>query len=108
MSVTSFQRGDPNLMSDDNSGTTSTTEPKTDWRRLRSMTDEEVHAAIIDDPDANPTDEVFWKMRGIAPVRIPGAKIFTTASAACSPPPDHGVGGMFAASGTIIMSNEPR
>jgi uncharacterized DUF497 family protein len=34
MSVTSFQRGDPNLMSDDTSGTTSTTEPKTDWRRL--------------------------------------------------------------------------
>jgi uncharacterized protein (DUF4415 family) len=49
-------------MSDDTSGTTSTTEqaPKTDWRRLRSMTDEEVHAAIIDDPDAKPTDEAFW------------------------------------------------
>jgi len=25
------------------------------------MTDEEVHAAIIDDPDATPTDEAFWK-----------------------------------------------
>ena len=37
------------------------TEPKTDWRRLRSMTDEEVHAAIIDDPDAKPTDKAFWK-----------------------------------------------
>jgi uncharacterized protein (DUF4415 family) len=48
-------------MSDDTSGTTSTTEPKTDWRRLRSMTDEEVHAAIIDAPDAKPTDEAFWK-----------------------------------------------
>ena len=23
--------------------------------------DEEVHAAIIDDPDASPTDEAFWK-----------------------------------------------
>ncbi len=34
------------LMSDDTSGTTSKTEPKTDWRRLRSMTDEEIHAAI--------------------------------------------------------------
>jgi len=52
---------DPNLMNDDTSGTTSTTEPKTDWRRLRSMTDEEVRAAIIDDPDVKPTDEVFWK-----------------------------------------------
>src|SRR6201993_4262588 len=61
MSVTLYQPGGPNLMSDDTSGTTSTTEPKTDWRRVRSMTDEEVHAAIIDDPDAKPTDEAFWK-----------------------------------------------
>ena len=36
-------------------------------------------------------------MRGIAPAQIPDAKI-----SVC-----HGVGGMFAASGTIIMSNEP-
>ena len=48
-------------MSDDTFGTTSKTEPKTDWRRLRSMTDEEIHAAIIDDPDAGPTDEAFWE-----------------------------------------------
>jgi hypothetical protein len=34
-------------------------------------------------------------MRGIAPAQVPGAKI-----SVC-----HGVGGMFAASGTIIMSN---
>jgi hypothetical protein len=25
------------------------------------MTDEEIHAAIIGDPDAKPTDEAFWK-----------------------------------------------
>ena len=48
-------------MSDDISGATSKTELKTDWRRLRSMTHEEIHAAIIDDPDAKPTDEAFWK-----------------------------------------------
>ena len=48
-------------MNDDISGTTSKIEPKTDWRRLRSMTDEEVHTALIDDPDAQPTDETFWK-----------------------------------------------
>jgi hypothetical protein len=48
-------------MSDDTSGTTSKTEPQTDWRRLRTMPDEEIHAAIIDDPDAKPTDEAFWK-----------------------------------------------
>jgi uncharacterized protein (DUF4415 family) len=48
-------------MSDDISGTTSKTKLKTDWRRLRSMTGEEIHAGIIDDPDAKPTDEAFWK-----------------------------------------------
>jgi hypothetical protein len=57
-SVTSYQHGGRNLMS-----TTSKAESKTGWRRLRSMTEEEVHAAIIDDPDAAPTDEAFWKMR---------------------------------------------
>ncbi len=48
-------------MSDDISGTTAMSEPKTDWRRLRSTTDEEIHAGIIGDPDAKPTDEAFWK-----------------------------------------------
>jgi acetyl-CoA acetyltransferase len=37
------------------------------------------------------------QMRGTAPAKIPGAKI-----SVC-----HGVGGMFAASGMISMSNEP-
>src|SRR5216684_3568109 len=40
--------------------------------------------------------ESVRQMRGVAPAQIPGAKI-----SVC-----HGVGGMFAASGTIIMSNE--
>jgi hypothetical protein len=40
--------------------------------------------------------ESVRQMRGTAPAQIPGAKI-----SVC-----HG-GGMFAASGTIIMSNEP-
>jgi uncharacterized protein (DUF4415 family) len=48
-------------MNDDTSGTTSKAEPKTDWRRLRSMTDDEIRAAIVDDPDTRPTDEAFWK-----------------------------------------------
>jgi len=42
--------------------------------------------------------ESVRQMRGTAPALIPGAKI-----SVC-----HGVGGMFAASGTIIMSNEAR
>ena len=48
-------------MNDDTSGNTSKTEPATDWKRLRTMTDEEVHAAITADPDITPTDEAFWK-----------------------------------------------
>jgi len=36
------------------------------------------------------------QMRGIASAQVPGAKL-----SVC-----HGVGGMFAASGTIIMTNE--
>ncbi len=41
--------------------------------------------------------ESVRQMGGVAPAQIPDAKI-----SVC-----HGVGGMFAASGTIIMSNEP-
>jgi hypothetical protein len=40
--------------------------------------------------------ESVRQMRGIAPAQVEGAKITVC----------HGVGGMFAASGTIIMSNE--
>lgn len=48
-------------MSGDITGKTSKAEPKTDWKRLRRMTDEEVHASIVDDPEIKPTDEAFWK-----------------------------------------------
>ena len=40
--------------------------------------------------------ESVRQMRGIAPAQVPGAKVSVS----------HGVGGMFAASGTIIFSNE--
>jgi hypothetical protein len=40
--------------------------------------------------------ESVRQMRGIAPAQVPGAKISIA----------HGVGGMFAASGTIVFSNE--
>jgi hypothetical protein len=40
--------------------------------------------------------ERVLQLRGTAPVQVPGAKI-----SVC-----HAVGGMFAASGTIVMSNE--
>jgi hypothetical protein len=68
MSATSYRRGGRNLINDDASGTTSKTEPKTDRVRLRSTTDDEIRAAIVDDPDARSTDEAFWrKAHGVMP-----------------------------------------
>lgn len=34
---------------------------ETDWERLKSMSDEQVEAAAIADPDALPTDDEFWE-----------------------------------------------
>lgn len=36
-------------------------EHKTDWDKLRAISDAEVRAAIESDPDAHPTDEEFWR-----------------------------------------------
>ncbi len=33
----------------------------TDWKRLRSLTDEEIRSAIEADPEARPTTVNFWK-----------------------------------------------
>ena len=48
-------------MSGDTIGKTSRHEPGSDWRRLHEMTDDEVEAAIADDPDVHPLGEEFWK-----------------------------------------------
>jgi len=40
-------------MNEDISGNTSKTEPGTDWKRLRTMSDEEVHAAIRVRPETS-------------------------------------------------------
>jgi uncharacterized protein (DUF4415 family) len=57
-------------MKGDITGSTSKTEPATDWDRLRSQTAEEVHAALVSDPDIQPTDEAFWKdARVVMPTR---------------------------------------
>lgn len=37
------------------------TAARTDWKRLRAMTDAEVRAGIAGDPDIRPTDAAFWK-----------------------------------------------
>ena len=47
-------------MSDDTSGSISKDKPRTDWRRVHGLSDDEVHAAVLDDPDVTPTDEAFW------------------------------------------------
>ena len=47
-------------MNDDISGGTSKREPKTDRDRVRRMTDTDLHAAVVYDPDVRPTDEAFW------------------------------------------------
>ena len=39
---------------------------KTDWERLRRMTDEEIERAARSDPDAPPTDFAYWQ--GATPV----------------------------------------
>jgi uncharacterized protein (DUF4415 family) len=49
---------------------------KTDWERLRNMTDEEIEKAVAEDPDAPPIlDENFWKN---AVVVSPQKKIATS------------------------------
>jgi uncharacterized protein (DUF4415 family) len=37
------------------------THESTDWERLRHMSDEDIHAAVVSDPDIIGTDEDFWK-----------------------------------------------
>ena len=58
------------------------------WRRLELHAFRHVRMYAL--------QESVRQMRGIAPAQVPGAKI-----SVC-----HGVGGMFAASGTIIFTNE--
>ena len=48
-------------MNDASSGEPSATEPRTDWRRVRSMGNQEIRAAFSGDPDIGPTDEAFWE-----------------------------------------------
>lgn len=58
-------------MKDGTTGKISKAEPASDWRRLRGMTDEAAHTAVLSDPEIRPTDEDFWKT---AHVVLPEAK----------------------------------
>jgi hypothetical protein len=38
-----------------------THDDKTDWERVKAMTEEQIDEAARSDPDAQPTDEAFWE-----------------------------------------------
>lgn len=48
-------------MNDVPTGGTFMNKAGTDWERLRHMDEAEIHAAICEDPDINPTDAGFWE-----------------------------------------------
>ena len=51
-------------------GSTKPLEDKTDWKRLRGMTEEEVHAAALADPDAQPlTDADLARMKRVPRIK---------------------------------------
>ena len=51
-------------------GNTTTKTGKYDWRRFDALTDAEVHAAALEDPDAQPlSDEVLARMKQVPRIR---------------------------------------
>ena len=48
-------------MKEKHTGKTSAAKAATDWSRLRSMSDREIHRAVEADAEARPTDREFWK-----------------------------------------------
>jgi uncharacterized protein (DUF4415 family) len=44
---------------------------RTDWKRVRSLSDPQIRRALQSDPEARPADAAFWKK---ARVVIPAAK----------------------------------
>lgn len=52
-------------MKDEPTGNVSETNHGTDWDKLRSMSNADIHAAIESDPEATPTDEDFWKTASV-------------------------------------------
>jgi putative transcriptional regulator len=52
--IAAKRRNDGTLVQVLPNGSTRPLDDKTDWARLRAMTDEEVMAAAVDDPDAQP------------------------------------------------------
>ena len=52
MSVTTYSDNSSDNLPDDT---------QTDWDRVKNMTEAEIDEAAASDPDAQPTDEAFWK-----------------------------------------------
>ena len=48
-------------MKEERTGNASEPKDRTNWAKLRNMSDAAIHAALEADPDATPTDEDFWK-----------------------------------------------
>jgi uncharacterized protein (DUF4415 family) len=66
MPAASYQQGGRRKMKEEHilrytRGEIDTIEDETDWIRVDAMTDEEVYAAALSDPDAQPTDTDFWQ-----------------------------------------------
>lgn len=59
-------------MNDAHTGKTLPNETATDWERLRHLSDPDIHAAVVNDPDIISTDEDFWgKAEIVLPQRKP-------------------------------------
>ncbi len=68
--ITAKRRNDGTLVRVLDDGSTAPLEDKTDWKRLREMTDEEVHAAALADPDAQPMTEAdFARVKRVPRVK---------------------------------------
>ena len=75
--IVAKRRSDGTLVQVLPDGSTKALKDKTDWARLRAMTDEEVTAAAMSDPDAQPITPA--KLRGAR--RVPRAKTLRRALA---------------------------
>jgi len=69
--IVAKRRGDGTLVQVLPDGSIRPLEDRTDWNRLRGMTEEEVHASAVADPDAQPlTESDFARMKQVPRIKI--------------------------------------
>jgi putative transcriptional regulator len=69
--IVAKRRSDGSLVQVLPDGSIKPLEDKTDWKRLRGMTEEEVHTAALADPDAQPlTESDFARMKQVPRIKI--------------------------------------